>query len=75
MSQTKEGAIKAREANYSKYGRDFYKKIGSEGGKAKVPKGFGKNKELARTAGSRGGTISKRGYRYVDGEYIENEVN
>ena len=30
------------------------------GGKAKVPKGFAKNPDLARLAGAKGGKISKR---------------
>jgi hypothetical protein len=38
-----------------KYGDDFFARVGSTGGKAKVPKGFGKNSELARKAGSLGG--------------------
>lgn len=36
-------------------------KLGKLGGKAKVPKGFAMNKELARKAGKKGGKISKRG--------------
>ena len=58
-----------------RYGKDFYKEIGRIGGKKGTTGGFFANRDLARTAGSRGGTISKRGYRYVNGEYIENEVN
>lgn len=71
MSQTKEGAIKARDVNYMKYGKDFYRNIGAQGGKKKVPKGFAVNKELARKAGAKGGERSKRGMRLVNGEYVE----
>lgn len=38
----------------------FYSVAGSLGGKAKVPKGFAINRELARTAGAKGGKISRR---------------
>lgn len=41
--------------------RDWFRGIGSEGGKAKVPKGFAINPERARLAGKKGGTISRRG--------------
>lgn len=34
---------------------------GALGGKKKVPKGFAINRELARSAGKTGGTISRRG--------------
>lgn len=40
MSQTKEGAKKATEAIYKKYGKDYYARIGHTGGSRKVPKGF-----------------------------------
>lgn len=39
--------------------------IASKGGKAKVPKGFAKNVELARQAGAKGGTISRRGKKLM----------
>ena len=63
MSGTKAGGIKARETTYKIHGKDFYKHIGSLGGKAGDPtnKGFASNIERARKAGSKGGKISKRG--------------
>lgn len=63
MSGTKVGGIKARETNYKIHGKDFYKHIGSMGGKAGDPtnKGFASNIERARKAGAKGGKISKRG--------------
>ena len=73
MAGSKESAKKAAETMRAKYGDDFYKNIGKEGGKAKVPtKGFGTDKrtaldrmlgkpKLASIAGSKGGTISRRG--------------
>lgn len=50
----------AVETTKQRYGKDFYSKIGTIGGKKKVPKGFAVNIELARQAGRRGGKISKR---------------
>lgn len=61
MAGTKAGAIKARDTNYEKHGKDFYKKIGSKGGKKGHTGGFFANRELARKAGKKGGKISKRG--------------
>ena len=61
MAGTKIGGINARETNKQRYGDDFYVKLGMVGGRAKSPrKGFGGNRELAREAGRKGGTISKR---------------
>lgn len=45
-----------------KYGEDYFAKIGRKGGQVKNDlKGFGSNRELARKAGQKGGSISKRG--------------
>ena len=60
MSGTIEGGRAAAETNVKKYGEDFYRNIGAKGGKAKVPKGFALNKELAASAGRLGGQISRR---------------
>ena len=57
MSGTKEGALKAKQTIMKKHGSDFFKTIGSKGGKACVPKGFATNKELAREAGRKGGSV------------------
>lgn len=60
MVQTRAGGLKVRDANLAR-DPDHYKKIGKLGGKAKFPgKGFAANPELARIAGARGGTISRR---------------
>jgi hypothetical protein len=61
MAGTKAGAIKARNTNYEKHGKDFYKRIGRKGGKKGHTGGFFANRELARKAGQKGGKISKRG--------------
>ena len=52
MAGTISGGKLAAKTNKEKYGEDFYK--------AKVPKGFAKNPDLARLAGAKGGKISKR---------------
>lgn len=62
MPGTKEGGIKARKTNYERNGKDFYKRIGSLGGRVSgIKKGFALNLELAVKAGRKGGRISKRG--------------
>lgn len=60
MAGTKAGGMKAAETNKKRYGKDFYKKIGSVGGKKSTTGGFAANPELAREAGRKGGKISKR---------------
>ena len=67
MSGTIEGGKAAATTNKTKYGSDFYAKIGAKGGKKGAKdgaiKGFAANIERARTAGAKGGTISRRGKR------------
>lgn len=46
--------------NKAKYGDDFYKRIGSIGGKLGHTGGFAANPDLARLAGAKGGRISRR---------------
>ena len=61
MAGNKEGGLKAREKILAKHGKDFYKRIGAKGGKAKVPKGFAAmplEKRIA--AGRKGGKKSRR---------------
>lgn len=60
MSGSKIGGQRAAETNKAKYGEDFYKNIGKKGGQSSTTGGFFANRELARTAGRLGGTISKR---------------
>lgn len=63
MPGTKSGGLQARDTNYKRQGLDFYKRIGSIGGKRGHTGGFYANRELARIAGAKGGKISKRGPR------------
>lgn len=60
MSGTKVGGLKARETNIKLYGKDFYRRIGSVGGKNGHTGGFAANPELARIVGAKGGRISRR---------------
>lgn len=60
MSGTKEGGKHAAETNRERYGANYYAELGRAGGRACVPKGFAVNPELARRAGAKGGTISRR---------------
>lgn len=60
MSGSKLGGLRAAETNKKKYGKDFYAKLGSKGGKAKNPnKGFGsmtpeRRREVSRKGGRNG---------------------
>lgn len=57
MSGTKAGGLKTAAKNKLKQGDDFYKRIGSIGGKVRNPnKGFGSSHERAVAAGRKGHT-------------------
>lgn len=60
MAGTVAGGKAAAKTNKAKYGKDFYSKIGAMGGKKGHTGGFYANRELARIAGAKGGTISRR---------------
>lgn len=60
MAGTKDGGRVAAQTNKTKYGSDFYSKIGAMGGKKGRTGGFFANRELARAAGAKGGRISRR---------------
>lgn len=60
MAGTVESGKAAAQTNYEKYGKDFYARIGALGGKKGRTGGFFANRELARIAGAKGGTISRR---------------
>ena len=61
MAGTIAGGQKAATTNKTKYGKDFYARIGQMGGKIGRTGGFYANRELAREAGRKGGRISRRG--------------
>lgn len=60
MAGTKQGGKAAAQTNKTKYGGDFYARIGAAGGKKGRTGGFWANRELARVAGRKGGRISRR---------------
>lgn len=60
MAGTKQGGANAAKTNKAKYGADFYARIGSMGGKKGTTGGFYADRELARRAGAKGGSISRR---------------
>ena len=60
MSGTTLGGKKAAATNKTRYGNDFYAKIGAKGGKLGTTGGFAANPELASIAGRKGGTKSRR---------------
>lgn len=65
MSGTKAGGLKCAAKNKLIYGDDFYKRIGSIGGKVRNPnKGFGSNHDRAIAAGCKGRT-----QRDINNEY------
>lgn len=61
MAGTTAGGAKAAATNKSKYGADFYARIGAAGGKVGRTGGFYANRDLARQAGRKGGMKSRRG--------------
>ena len=65
MAGTVAGGKKAAKKNKELYGDDYYVKMGEKGGlKGAVDgaiKGFAANRERARTAGAKGGSVSRRG--------------
>lgn len=65
MAGNKAGGVKARNTNYMRHGKDFYKRIGAKGGRnGRGPNykgGFAISRELASRAGALGGKASKRG--------------
>jgi general stress protein YciG len=61
MTNTHDGGLKAAATTKKRHGDDFYKRIGSMGGKLSRTGGFAANRELASIAGALGGTMSRRG--------------
>lgn len=63
MPGTAAGGKKAAATNKQRYGLDFYVTLGRAGGNAPKtkPSGFAANPDLAREAGRKGGSKSRRG--------------
>lgn len=60
MPGTKEGGVKAAKTNRLRHGDDFYSRLGKKGGGKRLNSGFTIN-GLARVAGAKGGSKSRRG--------------
>ena len=60
MAGTKLGGHKAAATNKARYGLNFYEQIGRRGGQISRGGGFAVNRELAVTAGRKGGKASRR---------------
>lgn len=60
IAGNRQGGLKAAETNKARYGKDFFKLIGSKGGQATGPKGFALDNERAKEAGRKGGRASRR---------------
>ena len=73
MAGTKAGGLKTAKINKELHGGDFYKRIGRRGGKASGKGGFAANPALARLAGAKGGSISRRGGNKKTHETIKNK--
>ena len=80
MPGTREGAAKAALTNKKKHGEDFYKRIGSKGGRNGTTGGFASDKvgedgltgrQRASIAGAIGGFKSRRGPAKKD---LEEEI-
>ena len=66
------GGRKAAQTNKEKYGEDFYRTIGSKGGKKMGLKGFAlATPEFRRQCGRKGGMLSKRGKARVSAYLYE----
>ena len=71
MAWTKDGSKAAAKTNKAKFGEDFYRNIGSMGGKKGTTGGFWHKKyvqndvEAVREAGKKGGAMRHRGKVYA----------
>lgn len=60
MPGTRKGGTKAAKTNKTRYGNDFYVKIGAKGGKISRGGGFAADPDRAREAGRKGGLASRK---------------
>lgn len=65
ISGTHEGGLKTAATNKKLHGEDYYQRIGQKGGKGGNTGGFYGQSERARAAGSHGGKVSRRGWKYL----------
>lgn len=64
MTGTLAGGRKAAKTTKERHGEDFYARIGQKGGANSHEGGFAANRKLAREAGRKGGSVSRRGKSY-----------
>lgn len=60
MGGTKVGGKKAAQSNIERYGKDYYARLGSKGGKVGRSGGFYGQPEIARAMGAVGGLLSRK---------------
>lgn len=70
MAGSKLGGLKAREQNYARHGRDFYRRTGAKGGASTAQdgtiKGFAAmSRKKRQEAGRRGGLTSRKSGSYL----------
>ena len=65
MTQTAEGALKAKKTIYKKYGKDHYRKIGAIGGAKSGNPWLKNNSNAAAKIGAVGGKRGKIGYKLL----------
>lgn len=84
MAGNREGGLKTAKTIIEKHGKDFYREIGRKGGRNGHLGGFASEVigrdgltgwQRAKTAGRKGGTISRRGKSKKTTEGIENVQN
>ena len=76
MAGTKAGGQKAKKTNMELYGKDFYARIGAIGGRNGHTGGFASNPELAREAGRKGGSKSRRtGVKNGEGKNSNKDID
>lgn len=75
MTGTLEGGKKAAKTNKTRYGKDFYARIGAVGGRNGHTGGFAANPALARIAGAKGGKKSRRtGVKNGEGKKDDKDI-
>jgi general stress protein YciG len=75
MPGNKQGGKTAATTNKARHGNDFYKVIGSKGGKRGHTGGFAANPVLAQFAGKKGGLMSTRKKNMSAEEKTEHQKN
>lgn len=75
MGGTKLGGARAAKTNKQKYGKDFYNRIGAIGGKASTTGGFYARRDLASSAGRKGGLVTADQYKRTEKQQLKKRSN